>query len=164
MKKVVVSVVSSIAAMAAGVVLGAAMTRQAYIEDKENWKAMSDKHLALFLMMNQWVKMKQEGKKIYGYFKDHDLKNIAVYGMSYVGETLVHELENTDITISYGIDKNIESVYSDIKVFSMEDELPEVDAVIVTAITFFDEIKEQLKEKIDCPVVSIEDIISGLQI
>ncbi len=42
---------------------------------------------------------------------------------------------------------------------SPEDELPDVDAVIVTAITFFDEIEEKLTEKISCPVLSLEDIL-----
>ena len=30
----------------------------------EKNKKISDKHLALFLMMNQWVKVKQEGKTL----------------------------------------------------------------------------------------------------
>ena len=41
----------------------------------------------------------------------------------------------------------------------MEDDLKPVDAIVVTAITFFDEIKEKLSEKIDCPIISLEDIL-----
>ena len=42
---------------------------------------------------------------------------------------------------------------------SVEDELEEVDAVIVTAVTFFDDILEKLSQKLDCPVISLEDIL-----
>ena len=37
--------------------------------------------------------------------------------------------------------------------------LETVDAVVVTAITFFDEIEERLSEKVDCPIISLEDIL-----
>ena len=110
-------------------------------------------------MMNQWVKVKQEGKNLASYFEKYGYKKIAVYGMSYAGETLISELKETDITIAYGIDKNAASIYVDVDVLSMEDNLEPVDAVVVTAITFFDEIEEKLSEKMDCPIISLEDIL-----
>ena len=42
---------------------------------------------------------------------------------------------------------------------SLESELGDVDAVVVTAITYFDEVEEQLGRKLDCPVVSLENIL-----
>lgn len=120
---------------------------------------MSDKHLSLFLMMNQWVKVKQEGKNLSTYFEKNGYKKIAVYGMSYAGETLFDELKNTDITIEYGIDKNADSIYMDVDVVSIDDAMEPVDAVVVTAISFFDDIKDQLSVKIDCPILSLEDIL-----
>ena len=79
--------------------------------------------------------------------------------MSYAGETLVDELRGSTVTVVYGIDKNAVSLYSDVDIVSMEDDLEIVDAIVVTAITFFDEIEEQLSEKIDCPIISLEDIL-----
>lgn len=122
-------------------------------------KNMSDKHLALFLMMNQWVKVKQEGKNLSAYFDKNGYKEIAVYGMSYAGETLIDELKDTDVSIAYAIDRNADSLYADVDVVTMKDELAKVDAIVVTAITFFDEIEEQLLEKVDCPIISLEDIL-----
>lgn len=155
MKKVGLSVVSAIA----GAALGAGAAGKASLSKMKKAQSMSDKHLALFLMMNQWVKVKQEGKDLASYFDQKDYKRIAIYGMSYAGETLIDELKGTDITIAYGIDKNANSIYVDVDVVSMEDVLDEVDAVVVTAITFFDEIEEKLSEKMDCPILSLEDIL-----
>jgi hypothetical protein len=125
---------------------------------KKAW-GYSNKHLALFQMMNQWVKVKQEGKNLASYFEKNGYKKIAVYGMSYAGETLLDELKDTDIKVAYGIDKNAESIYADVDVITMDGDFKEVDAVVVTAITFFDEIEEELSEKVDCPIISLEDVL-----
>ena len=82
--------------------------------------------------------------------------------MSYAGETLVDELRGTDITVSYGIDKNADMIYSFIDVLNMDDELKMVDVVVVTSITVFDEIKQNIKKRMNCPVISLEDILYEL--
>lgn len=79
--------------------------------------------------------------------------------MSYAGETLVEELKDSNIEVKYGIDKNADSMYIDVDVLTIEDDLESVDAIVVTAITFFDEIEEKLSEKMDCPIISLEDIL-----
>ncbi len=35
----------------------------------------------------------------------------------------------------------------------------DVDAIIVTAIFDFDDIKKKCKEKLNCPIISLEDVI-----
>lgn len=120
---------------------------------------MSNKHLSLFLMMNQWIKIKQEGRNLDLYFEKNGYKNIAIYGMSYVGETLIDELKNTNVSVVYGIDRKANSIYADVDVVSIDDILKPVDAVVVTAITFYKEIEEKLSEKIDCPIISLENIL-----
>lgn len=142
-----------------GMIIGAGTVGKAISRQIDKAKTMSNKHLALFLMMNQWVKVKQEGKKLEAYFDKIGYKRIAIYGMSYAGETLIEELRNTDIQVIYGIDKNADSIYADIDVVSMDSELKKVDAIVVTAITYFDEIEEKLSKKLDCPILSLEDIL-----
>ena len=122
-------------------------------------KMDSDKHLMLFLMMNQWVKIKQDGINISEYFERKKYYNVAIYGMSYVGQTLVKELDNTKIKVEYGIDENKDNIYADIDIFAKEDPLKKVDVIVVTAITFFDEIEKELHKIIDCPIVSLGDIL-----
>lgn len=155
MKKPVISILSALT----GTIIGAGAVGKMSMGKSQEIKSMSDKHLALFLMMNQWVKVKQEGKNLSLYFEQNGYKKIAVYGMSYAGETLVDELKGTSIDVAYGIDKKSDSIYSDVDIVSMEDELEKVDVIVVTAVTFFDEIERQLSEKIDCPIISLEEIL-----
>lgn len=154
-KGVMVSVLSALA----GGVAGAGAVQRVQSKKVSKAKGYADKHLALYLMMNQWVKVKQENKSIAEYLENNGYRQIAIYGMNYVGETLLAELEDTNVKVKYAIDKNADHIYSDVDIISPEDDFDEVDAVIVTPITFFDEIQELILEKLDCPVLSMEDIL-----
>ena len=125
-------------------------------------KELADKHLVLVQLLGKWLAEKQRGKQLEDYFHQNGIKNIAIYGMGYVGERLYEELSNSDITVEYLIDKNAGNINTDMKIFTPDEELPKVDAVIVTPVTFFDEIEEMLAGKIACSVISIEDILYEL--
>ena len=148
MNKRFVGVLSLLTGVAGGAI-GAGKVIGTKVNEKQQ---LADKHLALFLMMNQWVKVKQDGKNLASYFEENGYKKIAVYGMSYAGETLVDELRGSNIQVAYGIDRKADNIYADIDIVTMDDVLEKVDAVVVTAITFFDEIEVKLSEKIDCPM------------
>lgn len=155
MKKQTIGILSALA----GAVAGAAGAASILDEERQELHNLADKHLALYLAMNQWVNLKQEGKNLYSYFEEEGFHKIAIYGMSYMGETLINELRGSDIEVVYGIDRNSSRIYSEVEIFSMEDTLEEVDAIVVTAITFFDEIEEKLAQKVECPIISLEDIL-----
>ena len=155
MKKGFISALSALTGAAIGV--GAA--GKIVAKEARKAKSMSDKHLALFLMMNQWVKVKQDGKNLSSYFEKNGYKKIAIYGMSYAGETLLDELRGTRTEVAYAIDRNADAIYTEVDVVSIEDDCQEVDAAVVTATAFFDEIEEALSAKLDCPILSLEDIL-----
>ncbi len=155
MKKGMIAVLATMA----GAAIGAGVEGKIESAETRRQKGLAGKHLNLYLLMNQWVRVKQENKSMAEYLEKQGYKEIAIYGMHYAGETLVNELAKTDIKVKYGIDKAADSIYADIDVISPEDELKPVDAIIVTAVTYFDEIEEQLSEKIACPIISLEDIL-----
>lgn len=126
----------------------------------ERWKEQAEKNRAMFMIMDQWTNLKQEGRSLEEYFLKDGYLRIAVYGMGVVGKRLIKELRNSKIQVVYGIDKNEDMVYTDLDVVTMEDELTKVDAVVVTVVKEFDAIREALSEKIDCQVIAIEDILS----
>lgn len=125
----------------------------------DKWKAMSDKHLALMLLFNQWMIVKQSGRDIKEYFHRNNYKKIVVYGMSYVGERLLDDLAGTDVEVAAAIDKNAKGIFTDVPVITPDENMPECDCVVVTAVYFFDEIERLLSEKVSCPIVSLEDIL-----
>lgn len=155
MKKTMVSFLSLIIGfIAGGIVLGRFEKKI-----RQNIQEMSDKHLALFLMMNQWLQIKQDGKNLAEYLIKNGYANIAIYGMSYAGESLLREFKNSDVKVKYGIDKRADGIYSEINIMSPNDILENVDAVIVTSVFFMDEIEAMLSQKVSCPILSLNDIL-----
>ena len=159
MSNVLKSVLASLAGAAIGGVVGAKAVSKISGETTAQAQRMSDKHLALFQMMNQWVLVKQKGKNLSTYFENNGYKEIAIYGMSYAGETLISELKGTNTKVAYGIDQRCDRLYTEVDIVSADDELEEVDAIVVTAITFFEEIEEKLNKKVTCPIISLEDVL-----
>lgn len=121
-----------------------------------------DKFKGYYNLVNQWLVLKNEGKKLDQYFINNGYKSIAIYGMGELGNRLYEELKDTEVEVKYAIDKNAESTYSELQVVGLDDEFEEVDVVIVTAIFAFDKIAEELEGKISCPIVSLEDVIFEL--
>lgn len=159
MKKGFQIVVSVLTGIVVGGAIGAGVVGKISGEATAKAQQMSTKHLALFQMMNQWVKVRQQGKNLSSYFEEKGYKKIAIYGMSYAGETLIDELNGTTTQVVYGIDQRADKLYAEVDIVTMEDSLEVVDAIVVTAITFFDEIEEELSKKVDCPIISLEDIL-----
>ncbi len=159
MKKGIISVLSTLI----GTAVGAGVVEKVERANLSKIQNLSDKHFALYRMMNEWVKVKQKNKSIADYLEKKGYTRVAIYGMNYVGETLLTELENTNVRVLYAIDQNASNIYSDVDVVTPEENLEEVDAVIVTPITFFDEIERKISEKMDCPIISMDDILYEIQ-
>lgn len=132
-------------------------------KNTDRLKALSDKHLAMFLLMNEWMKTKQAGKHICDYLAKNGYKSVAVYGLSYVGERLLEELKECDVRIAYAVDRHITSSCWNIEIISPESALPKADVLIVTPVYFFDEIYNSLVDKVTYPIVSLEDVLSELK-
>lgn len=146
-----------------GILLGGGIVHKALRikcqKDIEMQKEYTEKHLDMFLFMSKWLEINQKGFSIKKYFTDNGYKAVAIYGMSDIGKRICDELSGTDIKVMYAIDKKQDIQYKGIHIYSLEDKLPEVDAIVVAAYWYFDEIAEKLYKKVDCPVLNINDII-----
>ena len=122
-------------------------------------KKLSDKHLGLFLEAIKWLDLKQKGFSIAGYLADLGYDDIAIYGMSYMGEALKNDLINTPINVKYGIDRTYQNELCDINVYTPHDSLPSVDCVIVSTYGNTSEIILDLQKSLECPIIALEDIL-----
>ena len=125
-------------------------------------KNLSDKHLMLFLLMNEWVKVKQRNRSIVEQLKKRGYRKVVVYGMSYVGQRLCDELSGSDIEIVGCVDQKGGGIYRGNDITTSENIPKDADVIIVTPIFYFDEIKHNLDSKTAADIVSLEEIIYGL--
>lgn len=137
---------------------------QGYLKNKQiserNKKV--DKFKNYYNLLNQWLILKQSGKSLADYFENNNIKKIAIYGMGELGNRLLDELKDSEIEVKYGIDKQADYTYADIDMVSLDDDLEEVDAIVVTAIFAFEEISDELGGITSYPVLSLEDVIYEL--
>lgn len=151
--------ISALMGMAAGAAAGGIAARQASAKRIGRLRESGMKVHELYMAFDQWLQIRQEGKSLVEYFTKNGYKTVAVYGMKELGERLVDELKGSDVTVSYAIDQNADSIYADVDVVTPDEELAPVDVIVVTAITYFDEIEENLAAKVDYPIISLEDIL-----
>ena len=115
-----------------------------------------EKNQKFYGIVDAWLKKKQQGKNMVDFLKKNAFHSVAIYGLANIGRLLEEELKG-HIGISYGIDRR--EISAEFPVYKPEDDLPETDAVIVTAVFEFEEIEDILKKKLNCPIYSIEDIL-----
>lgn len=121
-----------------------------------------NKFREFFGILNYWLTLKEENKNLEIYFQKYNYKTIAIYGMKDLGTHLYEELKDSSIAVSYGIDKNADCIYADIDVVFPNKNMPKVDAVVVTSIHYYQEIKAELQELTNVPIVSLADIMKEI--
>lgn len=112
-------------------------------------------------ILNAWLMLRNRGWRLEVYFIERQYRKVAVYGMGYLGDRLLEELADSEVDVMYGIDRKRVSGKA-VPIYSMEDSLPEADAIIVAVPHLFFEIKYDLQRKTDIPVVSLEEVLEAL--
>lgn len=132
------------------------------LEQMQKMELQQRKSNRFYGLLVKWVKIKQKNINISSYFISEKVKHIAIYGMKELGQLLYDELINTEIHIDYVIDKN-PKIQTDSRLISPENELPEVDMIVVTAIFYYEEIRGFLQNRISARIISLLDILIDLE-
>lgn len=120
---------------------------------------MKNKMSEFYVLLVRWLALKQKNSSLKDFFVVRNYKRVAIYGMKELGQRLYDELKDTEIEVSYVIDRNTNKVNSDIRVIAPSDNIEDVDVIVITATHYFDEIKRELQEKTRCPIISLEEVI-----
>ena len=114
-----------------------------------------------YRLLIKWLNIHNNGRNTADYLKRKNIKKVAIYGMGDLGIILYDELIRGGIEISYVIDKNADLLNLDIDsdVKSPDDDFCKVDAIIVTSLVYFDEIRSIIENKVPYKILSIETMI-----
>lgn len=113
-----------------------------------------------FHILNKWLCLRQRGQSLLSYFEDNLLLSAAIYGMGAMGERMFDELQSLPVEIAYGIDRMAGKKIPGLKIYDLNiKEYPPTDVIIVTPVSDYWNIVEQLKDKTDAPIVSLEDVV-----
>lgn len=143
-----------------GVATGALVMNRMVSVTNEEKAVKADRLKSYYGILNQWLKIKHEGKSFADFFERSGYHNVAIYGMGEIGNRLYEELtELENINVLYSIDKKPAKTFSKIEVYGVDQKLPSVDVIIITPIFAIEEIEDAIKENNDYPIISIEDLL-----
>ena len=128
------------------------------IDQLEKQEARLIKYKSHYHLMDKWMVLKEDGKSIKEYCCDKGIESVAIYGMGILGRHLYTEMKLQDISVKYVIDRVLNS-YKDTKIFKPDEDLPKVDAVIVTPIDEYYEIRNEFGRERGMQLISLEEII-----
>ncbi len=158
MNKIIVGVISFLT----GGILGGYKVAELYDKAIKIEEKRAEKNGINFRISCRWIKGYQNCKKIEDYLNKKEIKEVAVYGMGELGKCLIKELETENIAIKYVIDRNNYRAFGTYLCYSPLDALPEVQAIIITPVSDFDNIARQLKEKVNACLIPLDQMIDEL--
>ena len=133
---------------------------QCRIENNNDEKTPIEWEREIHDISMKWLMLKTENKNLKTYFENHGYSTVAIYGCKQLAECLYRELENTNIKVLYGVDRDKYGVYTEsFNVFQPDDILEEVDVLVVTALSHFEEIRQDMTGRINCPIISLREVI-----
>ncbi len=138
------------------------------INFKQKRKVLRDaaKMVVFYRIAIKWIRLLQLDKRLEEFFLDRGYKKIAIYGLREFGELLYLELRDSEVEVKYLIDQEADKIYidADIKPQLPSAKIEDVDVIVVTAVTFMDQIREELKGKTNAEIISLATVIGGIKI
>lgn len=121
----------------------------------------ADKNYKLYQTSIKWLRLKQSGKQISQYLSQKGCHTVAIYGMSYMGQTLADELADGKVKALYGIDQNAGNQKWTIKIYKPTDTIQPVDLIINTTTIDNSIILHGMAEK-NIPMAAFDELLDQL--
>lgn len=120
------------------------------------------KFRTMFLLMHDWMQLRNRGICICEYMKSRGYVKVAIHGMGYIGECLYQEIYNEGMQVAYAIDRSARDIRKKLKIIRLEDEFEKVDLIITTVMGDMTEDIKALERKGRCPVLKFSHILMEL--
>lgn len=121
------------------------------------------KQILFYQVMVKWLEIKMQGKNIAEALLKNGHTKIAVYGYAELGKLLCQELFGREVEVKYILDKKVKGMGEQkIPIYFPGAEFVLTDTVIVTAIYYFDEIKQELEQSGYKYVLSLKNLIEEI--
>lgn len=116
-----------------------------------------NRELLYGVMYHGLINIYSQGGSIGYYFTKHNIRSIAIYGWGNAGRLLAKLLEKEKIKVAYILDRAQKDT-GGLPLYHSFEQLPPVDAIVVTALRDFPMIEEMLNRFVQMPVLSLDDI------
>jgi len=129
------------------------------LEEVDKAEVIAKKYSRYFLLMDQWMTLREKGVSLTAYLKRLGYKKVAIYGYGVFGRHLHYDLEKDGIQVQYVIDRDRRVEKQGISLFMPTDEsYPKTDAIIITSVYEFDAVWNLMRNKVESPLISLLEL------
>lgn len=125
---------------------------------------LAEKNEQILQIESKWITRRQNGEDLAPCLTARGIYQVAIYGYGVLGRLLLQELKNSCVDVKYIIDEkaiNMEKC-AEMPVILNKSEsfknINNVDAVIVTAVSVYEEIKRKLEKETDVNIINLEGL------
>lgn len=127
--------------------------------ETEKWRAHADRKSSFYQFMRNWMQLKLNGDSIEKRLTEAGYHSVAIYGVGKHGKMLYEDLRDTQISVKYFIDKQKKEGLGEVPVYSLEEELPFADAVIITPYLELASIQKVLQDKTQSRLIPLNTLV-----
>lgn len=110
-------------------------------------------------IINNWFKLKERDLSVAQYLYGEGYRNIAIYGLGVMGKHLISDISKSMLKVLYGIDQKADTMEFDFAVYTLKDDLPKADVIVVALAAHCDEVISSIQNKVNIPVISLEELL-----
>lgn len=112
-------------------------------------------------VLDKWMLLKENKISFSEHLRKMGIRQIAIYGCTVLGECLYDEVKE-DVYVQYFIDRNADKIKKRIPVYSLENNLPEVDCVVITLIDEAEQVRREVVDRMHRRAIILKDWIMSL--
>ena len=137
-----------------------------YASDRNSYVMRLEEQIARYqrgyFFLLKWIQMQDKTKSIQKFFEKNNIRTISIYGFGMHGHLFYQLMKNTDVEVKYAIDRQSKGMdgREDIPVFSLQDELPSCDAIVISLINDYVKIADELEGKTTASLISLYEVIA----
>lgn len=117
----------------------------------------------MFFVYERWFRLQEEKRYLHEYLKRYGVCRVAIYGDSYIGKRLYHNLQENGIEVSCFIDRNAAYLKEKIPVYLPQAGLPAVDLIIISLVEAIEAIREELQRLSEARVYSLTELFEEME-
>lgn len=129
--------------------------------EQQRYISFLEKYRRMFFIYDKWMNLESHKGCISDYLYAQKIREVAVYGMGYIGKQLVDRLKDTNILIDGAIDRNAGFIDAAVSIARIEEFDKKPDLIIVTVLEHTEEIIKNIEKQINLPVVSICQLLKN---
>ena len=140
-------------------------TIQSSYEEEESFLIGREEYKRLksgYEVLCTWLYKKNRGEKLADKLLLNNYKNVVIYGYGELGQRLYEELNGSEIHVSGVIDSSkFPMDTGEVEIMTLEDitTIHNFDVIVVTPIFDFDAIQENLLSRVNCKIISLQELM-----